>query len=418
LTLNQLAKTIAAEIQDRGVIPFARFMELALFCPVSGYYEKEADTIGRRGDFYTSVSVGPLFGELLAFRFAEWLANLGLASAECHRSGAACHSRGQRDRTRDRGIGTVKVVEAGAHRGDLARDILRWFLCCRPEQFHGLEYWIVEPSLRRRTWQERSLHEFQGKVHWVPTLSGLSEPSPGSSHSGKIRGIIFSNELLDSFPVHRFGWDGLLQKWFEWGVTFDKHRFFWTRLPAEKPGLLQTNDLLEAALGLSERAGGAPLQQQYSSLFKVLPDGFTVDVCPAASEWWREASKMLACGRLLTIDYGLLIDELFLPERSNGTLRGYHHHSLSADPLANPGEQDLTAHVNFTTLRAVGENAGLETLTYATQAEFLTRIVEEVFEGDGSFGLWTSERSRQFQTLTHPEHLGRAFRVLVQRREQ
>src|SRR2546427_1045503 len=109
--LNEVAKRIASEIAVRGVISFARFMELALYCPVFGYYEKERDTTGRRGDFFTSVSVGSLFGELLAFHFAEWLEELRLA--DCR----------------------LQIVETGAHDGRLGKDILKWLQARRPEVF-------------------------------------------------------------------------------------------------------------------------------------------------------------------------------------------------------------------------------------------------------------------------------------------
>src|SRR5215471_2435967 len=126
---------IREEIRKCGVIPFARFMELALYCPETGYYKKNRDNVGRRGDFITSVSAGSLFGELLAFQFAEWLGEM--RSAECG----------------------MRIVEAGAHDGKLAADILRWLEKFRPELFSRIEYWILEPSPVRRQWQQRTLKE-------------------------------------------------------------------------------------------------------------------------------------------------------------------------------------------------------------------------------------------------------------------
>ena len=148
----------------------------------------------------------------------------------------------------------------------------------------------------------------------------------------------------------------------------------------------------------------------------VLPDGYIIETCPAAENWWREAAGVLGRGRLMTIDYGLTADELFSPGRTRGTLRAYFRHHASDDLLANPGEQDLTAHVNFSAIQAAGEACGLKTETFSTQAQFLTGIAEEVFKNPNSFGEWGAQQTRQFQTLTHPEHLGRAFRVLVQSR--
>ena len=106
--------------------------------------------------------------------------------------------------------------------------------------------------------------------------------------------------------------------------------------------------------------------------------------------------------------------EFLSAERKEGTLRAYRRHRVSGELLNAPGEQDLTAHVNFTHLQAIGESAGLKTEALATQAQFLTTIASHVLEDERAFGKWTPERTRQFQTLTHPDHLGRAFRVLVQ----
>ena len=152
-----------------------------------------------------------------------------------------------------------------------------------------------------------------------------------------------------------------------------------------------------------------------SSVSKVSIVRFPARHATAAENWWRQAAGSLARGRLLAIDYGLTADELFSPARTQGTLRAYFRHHVSDDLLANPGEQDLTAHVNFSAIQQVGEAAGLTTESFQTQPQFLTRILEKAVR-DKSFGEWSARRTRQFQTLTHPEHLGRAFRVLLQSR--
>ena len=151
-----------------------------------------------------------------------------------------------------------------------------------------------------------------------------------------------------------------------------------------------------------------------AELMAVLPDGFTTEICPAAENWWRAAAGRLEGGRLLTIDFGLNAEEFFAPQRAGGTLRAYHRHRLSADVLGNVGEQDLTAHVNFSAIQAAGEAAGLRTERLETQARFLTGIARRAWDEGCGFGPWTSAHTRQFQTLTHPEHLGRPFRALVQ----
>jgi len=153
-----------------------------------------------------------------------------------------------------------------------------------------------------------------------------------------------------------------------------------------------------------------------NELQAVLSDGFTTEVSPAAATWWRQAASCLERGRLLTFDYGLAADDFFLPQRANGTLRAYHRHQLSTDVLENVGEQDLTAHVNFTALQSAGEYVGLKTEGLQSQTEFLTRIAGQAWKPEAGFGQWTPERTRQFQTLTHPDLLGRPFKVLIQSR--
>jgi SAM-dependent MidA family methyltransferase len=370
--MSVVAEIIRCEIAERGVLSFARFMDLALYCPNSGYYEMKKDSPGRRGDFYTSVSVGDLFGRLLAFQFATWLEELRWS--------------------RVTGRSALCLVEAGAQDGTLAKDVLSWLQGSRPKLFEQIEYCILEPSLRRQDWQKETLKDFSPRIRWFANLENMSRVTCHSS----LHGVIFSNELLDAMPVHRFGWDAKNQRWFEWGVALDGEKLVWIRIPySESPF---------SVLHLP------------SSLPHALPDGYTVETCPAAENWWREAAGVLQSGKLMTIDYGLTADELFSPSRPRGTLRAYFRHHATNDLLANPGEQDLTAHVNFSALQAAGEACGLKTEAPSSQAQFLTRIAEKVFQNPESFGEWGAKQNRQFQTLTHPEHLGRAFRVLVQSR--
>jgi SAM-dependent MidA family methyltransferase len=362
--LKEAAEKIAVEIGRCGAITFARFMEVALYCPVYGYYEKEEDTIGQKGDFYTSVSVGPLFGELLARQFSGWIEGLS---------------------------GRVQLVEAGAHRGRLARDVLNWLRLNQPEFLNRLEYVLVEPSLRRREWQRLSLTDCPTQVRWMEAL-----PDAGS-----VSGIIFSNELLDALPVHRLGWDTHKRTWFELAVTMRGEDFVWTRA---QPG----EQVLELA---RQRFAESDVLSQW------LPDGYTTELCPAAEKWWTDAARALRSGRLLTFDYGFSSDGVLRPERKEGTLRAYYRHQITSDLLARPGEQDLTAHVDFSALRAAGERAGLTTELFTTQGRFLTSIAAGLWKNDTGEN-WTADKMREFQTLTHPEHLGERFHVLVQLKAQ
>lgn len=353
-------------MEQAGCISFARFMELALYCPVFGYYERESRVVGRGGDFFTSVSTGGLFGELLAFQFAQWL---------------------EEYLPQDR----ISMVEAGAHDGQLAVDILTWLQTNRPSLFERINYCLIEPSSRRQAWQGQKLEKFAGQIRWVESLAALAPEG--------VRGVIFSNELLDALPVHHVAWNARDRSWLEWGVAEDRGRFIWRRMT----GRDWRNELLSAGFVLS------------AELESVLPDGFTIDLSLAAAKWWRDAASVLRQGWLVTSDYGLTADQLLVPERRNGTLRAFRDHRASLDLLANPGHQDLTAHVNFSHVQAAGESIGLKTQNFSTQSQFLTRIAGQIW---GQGVVPTPDEVRQFQTLSHPEHLGRPFRVLVQSRDR
>ncbi len=385
--LNPLADFIRDEIARHGPMPFARFMELALYHPELGYYERGPRPIGRRGDFFTSVSVGPLFGQLLAGQFAEWLVECGTRTAEF---GMAESESGAQ----------LQILEAGAHDGQLATDVLDWFQRQRPELFERLEYVILEPSPRRRRWQRETLTPFACRVRWLDGLSAPHDNPPSATRHPHFTGVLFSNELLDAFPVHRLGWDAHEHEWFEWAVERRGDRFDWARLP-----LAPDAALLDPQSAISN-----------TRLQQVLPDGFTVEVCPAAEAWWRTAAASLRSGWLLTLDYGLTDDESPRPERLHGTLRAFRDHQVSADVLAAPGEQDITAHVSFSALQRAGESCGLRTMALESQAAFLTRALDHAQRASSASLEWTVALSRQFQTLTHAEHLGGKFRVLVQRR--
>lgn len=361
--MNPLAQQLHERIQRAGPIPFAEFMQCALYDPVHGYYTRSLPQIGKRGDFFTSVSVGSFFGELLAFQFARWIEAL-LRKGENFQSGRV-----------------FQCVEAGAHDGQLAFDILDALEDSEPKLFTSLQYWIVEPSPARRAAQQKTLGRFTN-VCWFE--------SPGEI-GPRVSGVFFSNELLDAMPVHVFRWNAAAHNWNEMGVGIAGEKFVWTALP-------------------SPTVAAPKLPNE---LLAVLPDGYTLELSPAAIQWWGEAAKAVARGKLMTIDYGGAFEELLSPGRTSGTLRAYSRHRVGQDVLENPGEQDITAHVNFSELQRVGELAGLKTEAFTTQSQFLTAIARELWTRTDS---WPQPQVRQFQTLTHPEHLGRPFRVLVQSR--
>lgn len=428
-----VASIIRWQVEQNGFISLARFMELALYCPEFGYYERRRGhdasqepasdpPIGREGDYYTSVSTGSLFGQLLAFQFDQWLGapigtGVGDPADQSHRPASPPTNR----------VAQFQIVEAGAHDGRLALDILNWLKLHRPQLLDRLEYWLVEPSGQRQSWQKTKLESFAGQVRWVDSfqtlpkttnenglnLEGSSSRSreqsrnsieantaPESQSAAGFSGIIFCNELLDSFPAHRLAWDRASGKWIEWGIGVCNDQFVWR--PLRNTGHDWNDELCQAGFNLNPE------------LLRVLPDGFIIDHCPEARSWWQRAAAALHQGRLLTIDYGFTAEQFLSPARSHGTLRAYRRHQVTGDVLANPGKQDLTSHINFTQIQKAGEDAGLRTEGLFTQAQFLTAITTRLLAEGGN--ALSPSQARQFQTLTHPEHLGRPFRVLIQSR--
>lgn len=370
--MNNLIKTIEQEIAIHGVLPFHRFMELALYHPQFGYYEAHHLPIGKDGDFFTNVSVGKLFGSLLARQFHDWLQAL-----ECKQ---------------------VQIIEAGAHDGRLAVDLLTYLFENKLLADKIVEYCFLEPSPQRRAWQQKTMTAFGFEARWFETWHQFEPQS--------VDGIIFSNELLDAFPAQRIRWDARQQAWFEWGVAIVDEKFTWAKMTHSR----------EAATAMMEeenRASGFELSKE---LLFVLPDGFSVDLCPGARDWWNEAARSLRHGILMTIDYGLEIEQFFEPQRADGTLRGYRKHQLQPDVLANPGTQDITTMVNFAAMRRTGEAAGLETVTVQSQSRFLTAILASHMLELGPEFTANPALAGQFKTLVHPDHLGRAFQVCVQKR--
>jgi SAM-dependent MidA family methyltransferase len=360
--VTELEDIIRGEIDAAGAISFARFMELALYHPRHGYYERNLKQTGREGDFYTSVSVGSLYGELLAVEFARRLAELW--------------------------PGHVSLIEAGAHDGQLASDILNYLREYQQEAFRRVDYVIIEPSITRAKRQVETLLAFQGKVRWARDWEEL----------GEFRGICFSNELFDAMPVHVFRWDVQGKQWREWGITNMNGSFHWRALDKENPNARKL------------------LARLPQNLLEVLPDQFTVEISPEAVSWWLRAAHALTEGSLFTLDYGLLQEDFFQPHRSRGTLRAYSKHRSAGNLLQAVGEQDITAHVNFSLLIAAGESAGLKTEEFVHQGMFVKTVLERIEADAGRFPLWTPMRYRQLTSLLHPDHLGRAFKVLIQGR--
>ena len=332
-------------------------MELALYHPEHGYYGRSPRRIGRGGDFFTAVSVGPLYGRLLAQVAQETWETLGRPA-------------------------DFTLIEQGAHDGQLAADIWQGL------QNHPLgavaRYAIVEPRSAYREVQQQRLRPLMGdRVEWT---EDLLRPA---------HALLLCNELLDAFPVHRLRWDG--QAWEELGVVVDAEGGL-----AFAPQPITGDDL-------AEEAGLLPTD---------LPTGYTTEVHPAATRWLRALAATTFKGGLLMADYGYERAEYYAPERSEGTLRRYHQHRMDGEVLSDLGLCDLTAHINFTQVIEEAGRGGFALQRFMEQGRFLTHAAKPwlaSLEGKPP-GAETMALLRQFQTLTHPGHMGAAFRMLLMRR--
>ena len=357
--MSNLAEILRQEIRRCGVMTWPRFMTLALDHPNHGFYQQRG-RVGQSGDFYTSVSVGAMFGELLGFWLAEKLSSIH---------------------------GKLQIIEAGANEGRMACDILDWLCQNRSELYHRIEYVVLEPSLRRRQWQNETLVQHQSKVRW---LSDWTEIPPRS-----VRGVVLSNELLDAFPVEVWRWNCSTQQWHEFGITLKEESLTWA--PLTSTGCIPRE-----------------LEALTSALGSFLPQSYQRELNPQAISWWREASLRLEEGWLLTFDYGGSEEEFWAPDRPNGTLRGFRKHQTASVLEAESGDVDLTASVNFTSIQATGEAQGLVTEFYDRQQLFLVNILTPWL----ATGLNLSPiQTRSLSTLTRPEFLGTKFKAILQYRQ-
>ena len=345
-------------IRARGPVPFAWFMEQALYHPQHGYYSSDRCAIGRRGDYVTSVSAGPLFGKMLAAQFAEIWERL--------------------DRPND-----FVIVEQGAHHGEFAFDVLETVRDQRPECFSALRYRIVEPFPILRARQAGVLRPFAGKTEWHASLEEM-EP---------FCGVHFSNELLDAMPVHllKATGDAEAREWGERCVERTSCGFTFVDRPISDPRL-------EARLA---KIPPAP------------PGDYETEISLAALDWVEALARKLTRGVILAADYGHTREAFYAPERTAGTLQCYARHRVVPSPLEEVGAIDITAHVEWTSLAERAQESGLRLAGFTDQHHFLTGLLAS----DPLLAEIATAHARASQTLIHPEMLGTKFQFLALAKE-
>lgn len=291
------------------------------------------------------------------------------------------------------------IVEQGAHDGQLARDILAALDERNSPLADLVEYRIVEPRPAAGRRLRQRLEEAGGDPR-IRVLTSLADARAE-------RGIFLANELLDAFPVKRVVRQG--GRWRELcvGLADDgPDRFTWIRRPLEDAATGKT-----AGEDASLSGGIEPLLPSGD-----FPEGYTTEICPALGPWMEDTARLFRDrGQWWIIDYGHEAEDYFSPERREGTLRCYHRHRAGDDPFATVGESDLTAHVNFTHLKRYAEREGLRARALTDQHHFLVEAARPwllSLEGK-SPSQETAKELRQFQTLTHPDLMGRGFKVAI-----
>ncbi len=354
-----LRDRIAHEIARAGPIPFSRYMELCLYEPELGYYSRAREQFGKAGDFYTSSDVHAVFGRLLARQFEEMWREM---------NSPAC----------------VALIELGPGRGLFARDVLDWSAKQFPDFSVSVHYLLVEQSEHLREKLRACLrpHIDDGRCE----VFDSPEAAMGQA-GGNI--IVFGNEFFDALPVEVIDHRGSVR------VGYENGRF------------VETFVAPSAA------------ENEFLDRYGVHPEDRERVEAPLLSLSWMEriASAFRdRCGFLALIDYGYTREEQ-LAGRHRDTIMCYRRHTASSSPYEAPGEQDITAHVNFTALQARGVDCGLEALGLVTQSQFLIGIGEETEFADAfQDGQLPQERAKvalQLKHLISPAGMGDTFQVLL-----
>ncbi len=328
--LRSLIASYIAEAPNQR-ITFAEYMDLALYHPQHGYYTTGTVNIGSEGDFFTSPHLGNDFGELLAEQFAQMWDILERPTP-------------------------FILVEMGAGQGLLAADILHYLHRQHPDCFEAVEYIIVEKAAGLIAQQQQQLQRLRLGTKPLPIRWCSLEEIPENS----LTGCCFSNELVDALPVHQF--------------------------------VIEEGQLREIYVTTADAAGDeinfvevtdTPSTPQLTEYFKFVgidlmsgayPDGYRSEVNLAALDWLKAIANRLRQGFLLTIDYGYRADRYYQPARHQGTLQCYYRHRHHDNPYLYVGQQDITAHVNFTALERQGELCGLRKVGFTEQGLFLMAL--------------------------------------------
>ncbi len=349
---EKVAEKIRQEIQEKGLMGFARFMELALYAPGLGYYCVGTEKIGRHGDFVTAPEISPLFSQCLAGYCQKALSQFNAKT----------------------------ILELGAGTGRMAAEILNTLdqMNCLPEQYLILE---ISPELKER--QKKLIGELSSKhlsrVKWLENL-------PENSFDG----VIIANEVLDAMPVTIF------QK------TSDGYS-------ERVVGLDEGNNFIWKTRSVSES-----LNNEIQKLGISFPNNYYSELNLNVNPWVSSLNQILRQGEIIIIDYGFLREEYYHPQRNTGTLMCHFQQRAHSDPLILTGIQDITAHVDFTAVGKFAESLSLKVKNYSTQADFLLRNgLLDLMQKAATTPEQQFILANQVKMLTLPSEMGELFKVMI-----
>lgn len=347
--------TALADALKNGPIPFYRFMELALYHPKGGYYCRESARIGSRGDFYTSPHQSPWLGRMIAPLLEKIWRIMGEPPS-------------------------LPLWEYGPGEGWLAFDILESIRSSRPRLSRAIAYTFAEQSAPAR---ERIRQKLPGRDA-IRFADAAQYPPP------PFEGVVLAHEFLDALPVHALikKEERLRERYVEWRDA--RLRF------------------CEGALS-DER-----LRDWFSGLGVRLSVNQMAEVNLRAFDWVSEAARRMERGAMLIFDYGFSARELYGPARPEGTLRGYRSHALTSDALSRPGETDLTAHVDFTSILKAAASENMTLAGFTDQAHFLLGAgLPQAVENEAGDDEKTRRERQSIMGVMDPTGLGGAIKVML-----
>ncbi|MFD2612785.1 class I SAM-dependent methyltransferase [Paenibacillus gansuensis] len=358
--INSLIARISGSTE--GSISFRDYMEACLYHESWGYYMSDSPKLGREGDYYTSSFVGSLMGEMTACALSPYLVSLPDEQ--------------------------IMIVEWGGGSGRLAKQMLDTWEEKFPEIYERIRYVSIEKSPAHRRLQYEALARHASKIEHLTSGQWIQ--------GGPYRSVaVISNEVPDAFPVYRYIYEGTGWREIRVGWSEDSGKFI-------------------------EIYEGKPVPEHECYLSAYLPSpavGQKAEVNMDAITWMKEIGQAVESGYVLTLDYGHEAEELYAAHRREGTLLCYYQHQASSDPFIRVGEQDMTAHVNFSACIDAGEQAGLELVSLKTQKEFLVEagILGELQEHavQDPFSP-AARRNRGIRQLLLSDQMSELFKVMLQ----